>query len=127
MHYGYVKRVDYKFDDAVQKIKSALADEGFGVLSEIDVQATLKKKLDLDTPRYVILGACNPKLAHKALEAEPHIGLLLPCNVVVRELGDASEVSIAKPEVMFQLVDNEALGSVASDADERLQRALDIL
>lgn len=127
MRYGYVKQLDYGFDEAVARTKDALASEGFGVLSEIDVQATLKKKLDVQVPRYLILGACNPQLAHKALEAEPHIGLMLPCNVVVREAENGSEVSIAKPEAMFQLVDNEALGPVADDADQRLRRVLESL
>lgn len=125
MRYGYVKQLNSDFDGAVAAIKDALAGEGFGVLSEIDVQATLKKKLNLQTPRYVILGACNPQLAHRALEAEPHIGLMLPCNVVVREVENGSEVSIAKPEAMFQLVDNEALAPIADDADQRLRRALE--
>ncbi len=127
MHYGYVKKLSHDFDSAVQQVKDALATEGFGILTEIDVQATLKKKLDLDVPRYLILGACNPQLAHRALEAEPHIGLLLPCNVVVRDTDQGTEVSVAKPGAMFDLVDNQALGPIAEDADQRLQKALDKL
>ena len=125
MRYGYIKQLHCDFQQAVQRTRDALASEGFGVLSEIDVQATLKKKLDLDRPPYLILGACNPQLAHKALEAEPHIGLLLPCNVVVREAADSVEVSIAKPEVMFELVDNRALASIAGEVDQKLRRVLD--
>jgi len=125
MRYGYIKQLDCDFHQAAQRTRDALSTEGFGVLSEIDVQATLKKKLDLDRPRYLILGACNPQLAHRALEAEPHIGLLLPCNLVVREADDGVEVSIAKPEAMFQLVDNPALGDIAEEVDQKLQRVLD--
>lgn len=125
MHYGYIKQLHCDFQEAVQRTRDALSTEGFGVLSEIDVQATLKKKLDLDRPRYLILGACNPHLAHKALEAEPHIGLLLPCNLVVREAEEGVEVSIAKPEAMFQLVDNPALAAIAGEVDQKLRRVLD--
>ncbi|MGD8710648.1 MAG: DUF302 domain-containing protein, partial [Ectothiorhodospiraceae bacterium] len=94
MQYGYVKRLEDGFDDAVARVRDALAAEGFGVLSEIDVQGALKKKLDVDFRRYLILGACNPQLAHKAVQAEPHIGLLLPCNVLVQEADQGTEVSI---------------------------------
>lgn len=127
MQYGYVKRVACDFDAAVERVKGALGDQGFGVLSEIDVQAVMKRKLDLDMPRYLILGACNPQLASTALEAEPQIGLLLPCNVVVREVDGAAEVSMAKPEAMFQVVENPALAAVADEADRRLQAAMESL
>jgi uncharacterized protein (DUF302 family) len=127
MQYGYVKRLEDGFDDAVARVRDALAAEGFGVLSEIDVQGALKKKLDVDFRRYLILGACNPQLAHKAVQAEPHIGLLLPCNVLVQEADQGTEVSIAKPFAMFEMVDNDSLVPVAKEADERLKRALDAL
>jgi len=114
------------FDDAVQRITEALKTEGFGVLTEIDVQATLKKKLDVDFRRYLILGACNPPLAKRALDAESEIGLLLPCNVVVQETaGGEVGVSIADPRVMFTLVDNPSVASVAAEAEDRLRRVLD--
>jgi uncharacterized protein (DUF302 family) len=113
------------FDEALTKTREALKQEGFGVLSEIDVRDTLKKKLDIDFRRYVILGACNPPLAHQALQAEPDIGLLLPCNVVVQETASGRiAVSIADPKAMFELVDNPALATVAADAEQRLRRVM---
>ena len=102
-----------------------MKQEGFGILTEIDVQATLKAKLDREFRKYVILGACNPHLAHQALETELGIGLLLPCNVCVWEEEGGSVVSIARPQAMFGLVQNEALQPVVDDADHRLRRALD--
>ena len=113
------------FDDARARVTDALKQEGFGILTEIDVQSTLKAKLDRSFPKYVILGACNPQLAHRALEAELGIGLLLPCNVCVWEEEDGSVVSIARPQAMFDLVRNGALQPVVDDADQRLRRALD--
>jgi uncharacterized protein (DUF302 family) len=113
------------FDDARARVTDALKQEGFGILTEIDVQATLKAKLDRPFRRYVILGACNPQLAHRALEAELGIGLLLPCNVCVWEDEDGSVVSMARPQAMFDPVRNEALQPVVDEADQRLRRALD--
>jgi uncharacterized protein (DUF302 family) len=113
------------FDAAVERITGALQKEGFGVLTKIDVRDTLKKKLDVDIRPYVILGACNPSLAHQALSAEAQIGLLLPCNVVVREdPAGAVIVSIADPRAMFAVVDNPGLMPVVDEADRRLQRVM---
>ena len=112
------------YDEAVQRVETALQDEGFGILTRIDVRETLKKKIDVDFHPYVILGACNPPLAHRALSAEDTIGLMLPCNVVVAESAEGSEVSIARPTVMMQIADAEGLESVAEEAQERLERAL---
>ncbi len=112
------------YDEAVQRVEAALQDEGFGILTRIDVRETLKKKIDVDFHPYVILGACNPPLAHRALSAEDTIGLMLPCNVVVAESAEGSEVSIARPTVMMQIADAEGLESVAEEAQERLERAL---
>lgn len=112
------------FDDARARVTEALREEGFGILTEIDVTATFKKKLNRDFRRYVILGACNPQLAHRALDADLGIGLLLPCNVCVWEEDGGSVVSIARPDVMFELVNREDIQSVAQEADERLRRAL---
>ena len=124
--YGYTAHLrDVSFDEARQRITDALKQEGFGVLTEIDVQATLKAKLDQEFRPYVILGACNPHLAHRALQAELGIGLLLPCNVCVWEEDGGSVVSIARPDAMFELVKNGALQPIVEDADQRLRRALE--
>jgi uncharacterized protein (DUF302 family) len=112
------------FDQARGRIVEALKNEGFGVLTEIDVKSTLKTKLDRDFRRYVILGACNPQLAHRALEAELGIGLLLPCNVCVWEEEGGSVVSIARPGAMFEVVNRQDVQPVAEEADQRLRRAL---
>ena len=126
--YGYTRHLNgISFDDARARIIEALKAEGFGVLTEIDVRATLKAKLQREFRRYVILGACNPHLAHRALDAELGIGLLLPCNVCVWEEDGGSVVSIAKPTAMFEIVRRDDLKAVASEADERLRRALDQL
>jgi uncharacterized protein (DUF302 family) len=106
--------------EAVARVREELKVEGFGVLTEIDVQATLKEKLDIETDPYVILGACNPPLAHQALEAEPDLGVLLPCNVVVYERGGVTHVSAVDAERMLSIVDNDELASVAEDVRARL-------
>jgi uncharacterized protein (DUF302 family) len=126
LKYGFTKKIDgVSFEDAVGRVTAALKTEGFGVLTEIDVKNTLKKKLDVDFRRYVILGACNPPLAHEALSAEPHIGLLLPCNVVVQEAPDGGvEVSIADPKAMFTFVENPELASLAQEVEQRLRRVI---
>jgi len=127
--YGYEKRLSTRdFDEAVTRITESLQQEGFGVLTEIDVKATLKKKLDVDFRRYTILGACNPNLAHKALGAEPQIGLLLPCNVVVQETDDGNILaSVIDPKAMFALVEKPELKAVAEEADQRLKRVVESL
>jgi uncharacterized protein (DUF302 family) len=112
----------------VERTREALGREGFGVLSEIDVRATLKKKLDVDVEPYVILGACNPPLAHRALSSERNIGLLLPCNVVVYAEGpDRSVVAAVDPEVSLGRVDNDALAPLAAEVKAKLRRVLDTL
>ncbi len=116
---------DTDYDAAVERVTTLLAGEGFGVLTEIDVRATLKKKLGVDFRRYVILGACNPTLAHKALQTEVYIGALLPCNVVVME-GDAggSVVSAFRPTTGFAMVGNAAMSPIAKEVEARLERVL---
>jgi len=124
--YGIRRRVALPFDAAVQKTKAALQAQGFGVLSEIDLKAKLKEKLGVDFKPYVILGACNPPLAYKALQAEPEIGLLLPCNVIVYELDESSSIVAAiDPDSMAAVIgDNRAVEEVARDARKRLDAAL---
>ena len=125
--YGMTATVDLPYGQAVERTRAALAAEGFGVLTEIDIRATLRKKLDVDSRPYTILGACNPPLAHQAFNAEPNIGLLLPCNVVVYATDDErrSVVATIDPEVSLGHVGNPALALLAADVKARLRRVLD--
>jgi uncharacterized protein (DUF302 family) len=117
---------DLDYDAAVARVTGLLADEGFGVLTEIDVKATLKKKLDVDFRRYVILGACNPALAHRALSAEADIGVLLPCNVCVSErAGGGSRVAAMNPGAAFALIGNPDVSPIADEVRDRIQRVID--
>ena len=123
--YGFGKSVALSFDQALAKVTAELQKEGFGVLTEIDVAATLKKKLDHNIPPYRILGACNPAFAKRALTAEPSIGLLLPCNVVVRQ--DAAgtvQVEFLDPGMMGRMTDNPAVGSIGTEVREKLQKVM---
>jgi uncharacterized protein (DUF302 family) len=125
-HYGYSRVVDLPYEEAREKIIANLKEQGFGVLTEIDVRETLKKKLGIDFKPYAILGACNPPFAHRALQAEEEIGLLLPCNVIVY-INEAGEtvVSALDPEVAMQVVDNPVLADVAGAVRTRLIAAVD--
>jgi uncharacterized protein (DUF302 family) len=118
--YGTTVVVPRSFETTVADVRAALAEEGFGVLTEIDVRATMKAKLDIDVAAQVILGACNPPLAHRALELEPSIGLLLPCNVVVREGQDGTIVEAIDPAVLVATTGNAALEAVASEVGAKL-------
>lgn len=122
--YVFGKAVNLGFDQAVARVTEELAKEGFGVLTEIDVAATLKKKLGLDMPPYRILGACNPQLAHKAISFEPQIGALLPCNVVVREEGGKTIVEAMDPRAVLQLVGRPEIAQIAGQVRERLERVI---
>ena len=123
--YTFGKPVAMRFEQALERVTAELAKEGFGVLTEIDVAATLKKKLGKDMPPYRILGACNPQFAHRAIEAEPRIGALLPCNVVVREdKSGGAVVEIMDPEAVLQLVDRPEIGEIAAEVRKRLERVL---
>src|SRR6478752_7488382 len=124
-HYGFGATLDSSFDEALEHTKAALKTEGFGVLTIIDVQQTLKEKIDVDFERYVILGACNPALAHRALLAEHELGLLLPCNVIVHEHGDGVVVSIVDPAQMLSVAGAKpALAEVADEASAKLRRVV---
>lgn len=124
--YGLSTTVGLPFDEAVARVREELAKEGFGILTEIDVRATMKNKLDVDFRPYVILGACNPPLAHRARSAEPDIGVLLPCNVVVYTAGETgkSTITAMDPEAALALADNDALAPLAREVKDRLRRAL---
>ena len=124
--YGFSRRVDAPFDAAVARIREALQKEGFGVLTEIDVRATLKKKLDVDFRKYVILGACNPSFAYKALTEELEIGLLMPCNVIVYENdGGGSTVAAMDASMMASVTGNDRLSEVSTAVNEKLRRAIE--
>jgi len=128
MSYYFSKTLDLSFDEAIKHVTDELKKEGFGVLTEIDVKATLKKKLDTDFRNYRILGACNPPLAHQALQAEPHIGLMLPCNVVVQEGKNGQTiVSAIDPVASMQAVENELLGKIAGQVKSKLQKIIENL
>ena len=126
--YGFATTVDLPFAAAIDKVTAALKLEGFGVLTDIDVQATMKTKLNIDGLPYRILGACNPPLAHKAIEADPDIGLLLPCNVVVRETAEGKViVSFMDPAAVLQLVNRADITALAQEVKARLERVRDSL
>lgn len=127
VEYSLAIDVDRDFDDVLASTRQALADEGFGVLTEIDVKATMKAKIDVDRDEYVILGACNPPLAHQALEAEPELGVLLPCNVVVYRADGKTRVSAVAAEQMLGMVGNAQLEPVATEVAGRLRRVLDAI
>ncbi|MGA9659988.1 MAG: DUF302 domain-containing protein [Asticcacaulis sp.] len=125
MSYHFSKTLNLSFDEAITHVTKALADKGFGVLTTIDVRATMKKKLDVDFRPYTILGACNPQFAYKALQAEDKIGVMLPCNVIVQDTGDGRvEVSAVDPMSSMQAVDNPALGEVATSVTEMLREVI---
>ena len=128
MSYYFTKTVDDNFDRAIEKVTEELKKEGFGILTEIDVKETFKKKLDKDFRKYRILGACNPNMAYQAIEAESKIGTMLPCNVIVQELENGKvEVSAVDPVASMQAVKNESLGSIAGQVRDKLQKVINNL
>ncbi len=128
MDYSMTVTLDLPYDQAVPAVKQALQEQGFGVLTEIDARATLKEKLGEDMEPYIILGACNPQLAHRALDLDRQIGLLLPCNIVVRADGaDRTVVSALDPQVMVAVPEREDLRPIADEAGQRIRAALDAL
>ncbi len=126
MSYSFSKVVNLTYEEALEKVTEELKKEGFGVLTEIDVKATLKEKLAVDVPKYKILGACNPPFAHKALKAEPGVGLLLPCNVVVYE-SESGETTVAAidAEAMLSVVDRDDIAPIAEEVNKKLNRVMD--
>src|SRR3989338_7508999 len=127
MKYGYKRKVPLPFGEAVENVRSELSKEGFGVLTEIDVKATLKKKLGIEHDNYLILGACNPPFALKALQAEKDIGLLMPCNVIVYEENNQIFVSAILPTVAMGMVENPSLADIAKTAEEKLKKVVENL
>lgn len=126
MSYTFSKTLDLPFDEAIEAVTARLADNGFGVLTTIDVSGTLKKKIDADMNRYTILGACHPQSAYKALQAEKHIGAMLPCNVIVRETDEGKvEVAAIDPIASMQAIENPALGEIASHVQGMLKSVVE--
>jgi len=126
MRYYFSKKLASGFDDAIEKVTEALKEEGFGILTEIDVQATMKKKLDVDFQPYRILGACNAPFAYKALQAEDKIGAMLPCNVIVQQTGkNEVEISAVDPIASMRAVENESLGDIAVQVRGKLQKVIE--
>jgi uncharacterized protein (DUF302 family) len=125
MSYSIRKEIDLSYEETIKKVTQELQKEGFGVLTEIDVKETLKKKLDIDHNKFMILGACNPPLAHQALSAEPEIGVLLPCNVIVYETDEGKTVvSAIDAKTMFSVVDREDVLPIAEEVSRRLQKVI---
>jgi uncharacterized protein (DUF302 family) len=124
MQYGMSKTVGLTYEQAVEKVTAELKKEGFGVLTTIDVKETLKAKLNVEFPRYIILGACNPPFAHKALQAEEQVGLLLPCNVIVYDKAGTTVVAAFDPMVMTAVMDNPGMQPIAKEVKERLDRVI---
>ncbi|MHA6247218.1 DUF302 domain-containing protein [Pontibacter sp. CAU 1760] len=128
MNYNFTKKVDFTFQEALEKTKEALKGEGFGVISEIDLKEKFKEKLDVDFREYMILGACNPALAHKAIAQEDKIGTMLPCNVLVQEHdGGKVEVTAINPMESMASIENDNLAKIAKEVSEKLKAALDKL
>ncbi|UCC11186.1 MAG: DUF302 domain-containing protein [candidate division WOR-3 bacterium] len=127
MDYGFVKKINLSFDDACARVESELKKEGFGILTTIDVKDKFREKLGIDFPRYMILGACNPKMAHKAISVEWNIGLLLPCNVIVYEKEGAVFVGIIRPTQAMGTIDNDALRTNAEQVETLLKSVFDRL
>ncbi len=124
MNYGMSRTIKRPFDEVNADVRTALSEQGFGILSEIDVQATLLNKLGVEIDSQLILGACNPKFAHRSLQAEPSIGLLLPCNVVIRKTDEGTVVEMINPEMMVQITDNPEMKEIADEVTGLLSAAL---
>jgi len=127
IHYGFTKELDIPYETVIEQVRDALKKEGFGVLTEIDVKEKMKEKLGIDMRKYIILGACNPPNAYKAILAEENIGLMLPCNVIVYEKGGKTVLSVIRPTVAMQMIDNLELQKLAEAVEEQLKKAFDAI
>jgi uncharacterized protein (DUF302 family) len=127
INYGFTKELDIPYKIVIDQVRDSLKKEGFGVLTEIDVKEKMKEKLSLDMRKYIILGACNPQNAHKAILAEENIGLMLPCNVIVYEKGSKTVLSIIRPMVAMQMIDNMELQKLAETVEEQLKKTFDAI
>ncbi len=125
IRYGFTKELDIPYERVVERVTEALKKEGFGILTEIDVKEKFREKLGIDFRKYIILGACNPPNAFKAILAEENIGLMLPCNVIVYEKGDRTVLSVIKPTVAMKMIDNAELGAIAEFIEAKLRLAFD--
>lgn len=125
IRYGFTKELDISYENVILQVTETLKKEGFGILTEIDVKEKFKEKLAIEFGKYIILGACNPPNAYKAILAEEDIGLMLPCNVIVYEKGDRTVLSVIKPTVAMNIIDNAELGAIAEFIEAKLQRAFD--
>ena len=125
--YGFTKEIDVPFEEVIELVSEELKKEGFGILTKIDVKEKIKEKLGIDFKKYVILGACNPSSAYKAILAEDNIGLMLPCNVIVYEKGNRTTISIIKPSVAMQMIDNKELKEVADTIETKLKHVIDTI
>ena len=127
INYGFTKELDIPYETVIEQVREALKKEGFGILTEIDVREKMKEKLGIDMKKYIILGACNPPNAYKAILAEENIGLMLPCNVIVYEKGSKTVLSVIRPTVAMQMVDNVELQKVAEEVEGQLKKAFDAI
>ena len=127
INYGFTKDLNMPYGTAIDRVKDALKKEGFGVLTEIDIQSKMKEKLGVDMNKYIILGACNPPNAYKAILTEENIGLMLPCNVIVYEKGSKTVLSVIRPTAAMQMVDNQELQKVAVEVELQLKKAFDTI
>ncbi|MGD0274757.1 MAG: DUF302 domain-containing protein [Syntrophales bacterium] len=125
IHYGFTKELDLPFERVREMVIEELKKEGFGILTEIDVREKFREKLGIDFMKYIILGACNPPNAHKSILAEENIGLMLPCNVIVYEKGNRTALSVIKPTIAMQMIDNEALRPIATVIEDKLKKVFD--
>ena len=127
INYGFTKEMDIPYEKVIEQAREALKKEGFGILTEIDVREKMKEKLGVDMTKYIILGACNPQNAYKAILAEENIGLMLPCNVIVYEKGSKTVLSVIRPTAAMQMIDNQELQKVAKAVEAQLKKAFDAI